>query len=37
MLGKSKISIDMKNRIKLPTFTYTESGDKIVIQNEIYK
>ncbi len=34
MFGKSEISIDEKNRIKLPKFTYAESGDRIIIQQE---
>jgi len=34
IFGKSEISIDEKNRIKLPKFTYAESGDRIIIQQE---
>lgn len=34
IFGTSQISIDEKNRIKLPTFTYAEPGDKIIIQKE---
>lgn len=34
IFGKSEISIDEKNRIKLPKFTYAESGDRIIIQKE---
>lgn len=34
IFGKSEISIDEKNRIKLPKFTYAEAGDRIIIQQE---
>ena len=34
IFGTSQISIDEKNRIKLPTFTYAEPGDKIIIQKK---
>lgn len=34
MFGKSEISIDKKNRITVPAFTYVEKGDKIIIQKE---
>ena len=34
IFGKSEISIDEENRIKLPKFTYAEAGDRIIIQQE---